>query len=664
HGDDAPLVSDAEYDALRRENEALEALFPNLTLSDGPSTTVGAPVKSGFAKVKHARPMLSLGNAFNSEDVSDFVEGVQKFLSLPDDELLELVAEPKIDGLSASLRYENGVFVQGATRGDGVEGEDITANLRTIDDIPHKLQGTFPDVLEVRGEVYMSKTDFFAMNAELEADGKKIFANPRNAAAGSLRQIDVSKTAKRKLSFFAYSLGDLDVGAGGELADTHFGFLQQLADWGFVTNTLSATAPSADGLIKIYDGIGEQRANLPYDIDGVVYKVNRFDYQNRMGMRSRTPRWAIAHKFPAEKATTTLNEISIQVGRTGALTPVANLEPVNVGGVMVSRATLHNEDELRRKDIRVGDRVEIQRAGDVIPQIVRVLDADRPDRGPEFTMPTTCPICGSATLKPEGEAVLRCTGALVCDAQQLEGLKHFVSRDALDIDGFGRKNVDLFHERGDVKNFGDIFRLHTKQADIAAMEGWGETSAAKLIAAIEERRTIGLDRLIFGLGIRQVGATTAKLLARHYGTWDAFYTAIKAAHVIGSEERGDLNAIDGIGPGVSEDLINFFANPQSRDLVEDLVAQLTIEAVEAPQTDGSPVAGKTLVFTGTLEKMSRAEAKARAEALGAKVSGSVSKKTDLVIAGPGAGSKAKKAAELGIELIDEDTWIELAASAG
>lgn len=646
------VISDSKFDRLRIALSQIEEKFPSLAGKVPASVSVGAPPSSRFAKIAHARPMLSLGNAFVDEDVTDFEQRVRRFLGLAEDAPLTFTTEPKIDGLSASLRYENGVLIIGATRGDGTTGEDITANLKTLHDIPHRIE-TDLAVVEVRGEVYLAKSDFQALNTRLADEGKKLFANPRNAAAGSLRQKDPSKTADKPLSFFAYASGELSA----PVSETHSGWLDQLKAWGFSVNDLSQTAGSAAELLEIYRDIDRQRADLPYDIDGVVYKVDRLDYQQRLGQVARAPRWAIAHKFAAEKAETTLNAISIQVGRTGALTPVAELEPVNVGGVLVSRATLHNREELARKDIRVGDRVRIQRAGDVIPQVVEVLDADRADRGPAFEFPQACPVCGSPAVRPEGEAITRCTGGLICSAQVLEGLIHFVSRQAFDIDGLGAKNVQLFHELGWVNSFADIFRLHKKRDDLLARDGWKDTSVDNLMAAIEAKRTIPLDRVIYGLGIRQIGAETAKLLARNYGDWPAFAAGMEAARVTGSEALEQLLSIDGIGAAVAADLTQFFASDANRAVMEDLADQLTIEAMAAPSADDSPLAGKTLVFTGTLEQMTRAEAKARAEQLGAKVAGSVSKKTDLLIAGPGAGSKAKKAAELGVETIDEAAWI-------
>ncbi|MDA8602985.1 NAD-dependent DNA ligase LigA [Alphaproteobacteria bacterium] len=652
---DAPVLSDGDYDALRAEVVAIEAAFPDLITDESPTQTVGAAPAGGFEKVTHARPMLSLANAFTDDDVVEFFGRVRRFLSLSEQAAIEMTCEPKIDGLSAAITYKQGKFTLGATRGDGSVGENITANLAVIGDVPKQLTGdNVPDVLEVRGEVYMAKDDFAAMNAALEADGKKVFANPRNAAAGSLRQLDPSITATRPLRFFAYALGQVS----GDVGSSHWELLDRLKRWGFVTNPLNRLCTSAEDVLTFYHDIETRRAALGYDIDGVVYKVNRFDYQNRMGQVSRSPRWATSHKFPAERAVTTLNEITLQVGRTGALTPVANLEPVTVGGVVVSRATLHNEDELDRKDIRAGDTVVIQRAGDVIPQVVEVLLDRRPDDSAKFVFPDACPVCGAPTSRPEGEVVRRCSGDLVCSAQVVERLKHFISRDALDIDGFGAKNVEQFYSFGWVKTPADIFTLGEREAEIAQLEGWGPASAAKLRNAIEARRTIPLDRLMFGLGIRQIGIDTARVLARTYETAETLFAQFDLLVAFDEAANAEMLAIDGIGPSVVSEARRFFTNPDNRAAVDALLEHVTIEAVQAPTIDADSVlAGKTVVFTGTLTQMSRAEAKARAEALGAKVSGSVSKKTDLVVIGLDAGSKAKKAAELNLETMDEDQWV-------
>lgn len=665
HQEDAPVVSDAEYDALFQRLLALEAAHPDLATDDSPSQSVGAAPAQGFAKVRHAVPMLSLGNAFDAEDVGEFLARVRRFLNLEDADSPEIVAEPKIDGLSVSLRYEDGVFVRGATRGDGNEGEDITANLRTIGDIPDTLAGPAPDIVEVRGEVYLPRSAFLELNARQDGAGAKLFANPRNAAAGSLRQLDTAVTASRPLRMFAYAWGELSA----DVAETQWDFLEQAKAWGFETNPLSLICRNLDDILTNYTAISEQRPSLDYDIDGIVYKVNRLDLQRRLGFVSRAPRWAIAHKFPAEQATTVLQGIDIQVGRTGSLTPVARLEPVTVGGVVVSNATLHNEDEITRKDVRVGDTVVVQRAGDVIPQVVRAITEKRPKGAKAFVFPDKCPICGSDAVRGPDEAVRRCTGGLTCAAQVVERLKHFVSRDAFDIEGFGAKHITAFHDDGLISSPGDIFRL--EESVVAEREGWGEQSAANLIRAIEERKNIPLDRFIYALGIRQVGQATARLLARNYGSFADWHASMcraaaeragnpdemKKPELVG-ETFAALCDIDQIGISVADDLVAFFAEAHNTDVLDDLGALLDIEAFEAPTVD-SALAGKTIVFTGTLEKMTRSEAKARAEALGAKVSGSVSSKTDLVVAGPGAGSKAKKATELGIETIDEDAWIAM-----
>lgn len=654
--DDEPVVSDADYDALFARLMELEDAFPDLRNEDSPTQRVGAAPAQGFAKVRHSIPMLSLGNAFNDEAVGEFLARIRRFLSIGDEDPLEIVGEPKIDGLSVSLRYENGTFVQGATRGDGAEGEDITANLKTIRDIPNTLQGDAPEIVEVRGEVYLPKSAFLQLNASQEAEGNKIFANPRNAAAGSLRQLDASITAKRPLSMFAYSWGELSA----DVADSQWGFLETISDWGFQINPISRLCHSLEEVLDLYNHIGEQRASLDYDIDGVVYKVNRIDLQRRLGFVSRAPRWAVAHKFPAEQATTILNGIDIQVGRTGSLTPVARLQPVTVGGVVVSNATLHNEDEIARKDVRIGDTVVIQRAGDVIPQVVRPVLENRPKDAEPYTFPNTCPVCGSEAVRDIDEAVRRCTGGLICSAQSVERLKHFVSRNAFDIEGLGAKNITAFHADGLIEGPADIFRLQEKRDILLEREGWGEQSVDNLLAAIDERRAIELDRFIYALGIRQVGQATARLLARTYGSIAAWRQAMADAQDREGEAYQDLLNIDGIGASVAEDLLAFVHEDHNRQVLDDLEALLEIAEFEAPDSD-SELSGKTIVFTGTLEKMTRSEAKARAESLGAKVSGSVSSKTDLVVAGPGAGSKAKKAAELGIETIDEDAWIALSA---
>ncbi|WP_439110519.1 NAD-dependent DNA ligase LigA [Lentibacter sp.] len=669
HGADAPELSDADYDALKRRNADIEAAFPELKRADSPSEQVGAAPGEGFAKVRHAVRMLSLGNAFEAADVEDFTARVAKFLGLAES-ALSFTAEPKIDGLSLSLRYENGQLVQAATRGDGETGENVTANARTIEGLPQSLQNA-PEVLEVRGEVYMRHDDFAALNAAQEARGAKPFANPRNAAAGSLRQLDSSITRQRPLAFFAYAWGEVSA----PLAETQMGAIERLRDWGFETNPFTALCAGADELIAHYEQIGTARPDLPYDIDGVVYKVNDLALQARLGFRSTTPRWAIAHKFAAELAWTRLEAIDIQVGRTGALSPVARLTPVTVGGVVVSNATLHNEDyilgrdnkgeEIRAgKDIRIGDLVQVYRAGDVIPKIADVDLSQRPEGAAPYVFPHLCPECGSEAIREEGDAVRRCTGGLICPAQAVEKLKHFVSRKAFDIDGLGAKQIEMFYsdDQLPIREPADIFTLQRRDAGqltkLKNREGWGARSAEKLFEAIDEKRKIGFARLLFALGIRHVGEQAGKLFANYYLSWDAFVTAVRAAEDESSAAWADLLSIDGVGEVMARALVTAFAQEHERESILRLVAELEVEDAEAVTRD-SPVAGKTLVFTGTLEKMSRAEAKARAESLGAKVSGSVSAKTDLLIAGPGAGSKAKKAADLGIETLDEDGWIAL-----
>ncbi len=661
--EDEPEISDADYDALRRRNDEIEAAFPELVLENSPSQRVGAAPSEKFGKVRHAISMLSLGNAFADEDVHEFVARIRRFLKLGDDEVVEVTAEPKIDGLSISLRYEAGRLVQAATRGDGQEGENVTRNVETIADIPRKVVGDdFPDVFEVRGEIYMSHKDFARLNEMQLAAGAKVFANPRNAAAGSLRQLDPSITASRPLRFFAYAWGQVD-----QLpADTQRGVLDAFDRWGFPVNPLTRLCISVDELLAHYRSIEQQRASLGYDIDGVVYKVNRLDWQERLGFVSRSPRWAVAHKFAAEKATTVLEGIDIQVGRTGALTPVARLKPVTVGGVVVSNATLHNEDEIIRKDIRIGDTVTIQRAGDVIPQVLGHLPDKRPADAVEYVFPTTCPACGSHAVRETNEktgkmdVVRRCTGGLICPAQRVERLKHFVSRNAFDIEGMGDKVIQEFYDDGLIQSPQDIFTLRERDErslkKLKDREGWGGTSAGNLFAAIDERRSIGLDRFIYSLGIRHVGETTGRTLARSYGTADQFLDAIAAAQDHASEAYADLVNIDGIGDVVARAVAEFFAEPHNLSVVRELVGDhLDIQPLESVDT-GSPVSGMTIVFTGALERMTRDEAKAMAERLGAKVAGSVSKKTNLVVAGPGAGSKLKKATELGVEVISEDDW--------
>jgi len=680
HQKDAPDISDAAYDDLKRRNAAIEARFPALKRADSPSEQVGAAPADGFQKITHSIPMLSLGNAFDDTDVTEFDTSIRKYLGLSADAPLAYTAEPKIDGLSLALRYENGRLIHAATRGDGTTGENVTANARTIADIPTQLSDA-PDLLEVRGEVYMSHADFEALNARQTEAGGKTFANPRNAAAGSLRQLDAAITASRPLKFFAYAWGSLSA----PLAETQKGAIDRLAALGFQTNPLTELCDGPERMIAHYRAIEAQRATLGYDIDGVVYKVDDLALQGRLGFRSTTPRWAIAHKFPAELAWTRLDGIDIQVGRTGALSPVARLQPVTVGGVVVSNATLHNEDYIagrdangapirEGKDIRVGDWVQVYRAGDVIPKVADVDLSKRPADANPFEFPKTCPECGSPAVREEGDAVRRCTGGVICPAQVVERMKHFVSRAAFDIEGLGAKQVEQFYADGWVKEPADIFLLEERYGSglqqLKNKDGWGEKSASNLFAAIAEKKRIDFNRLLFGLGIRHLGEAAAKDLARHFDDWAALAATVdQAAAEPACQDAGkaaldaspawsEFLAIDGVGLTLTLSLVQAFANAEERASFERLVAHLDIVPLEAAASD-SPVAGKTVVFTGTLEKMTRAEAKARAEALGAKVSGSVSAKTDLVVAGPGAGSKAKKAADLGIETLDEDGWLAL-----
>lgn len=710
HTEDAPRMDDAEYDRLKRRNALIEARFPALKRADSPSEQVGAAPADGFSKVRHTLRMMSLANAFADGDVVDFDKGIHRYLGLSDSAPIAYTAEPKIDGLSLSLRYEHGQLVQAATRGDGSIGENVTQNARTIADIPEHLTGA-PDVLEVRGEVYMSHEDFAALNERQAESGGKPFANPRNAAAGSLRQLDAEITRSRPLRFFAYSWGELSE----PLGQTQSEAIGRLAALGFQTNPLTRRCDSVSDMLSQYAQIEEARPNLCYDIDGVVYKVDDLSLQERLGFRSTTPRWAIAHKFPAELAWTRLEAIDIQVGRTGALSPVARLTPVTVGGVVVSNATLHNEDYIAGrdsngdvirdgKDIRVGDWVQVYRAGDVIPKIADVDLSKRPDWSEPFVFPQTCPQCGSDAIREEGDAVRRCTGGLICPAQAVEKLRHFVSRAAFDIEGLGARQIEQFYADGWISEPADIFTLRnrygTGMQQLKNREGWGEKSADNLFAAIDERRRISLQRLLFGLGIRHVGEVAAADLAQHFGTWDALVKTIDAAKPAALAQRAadaseaaerraaaeenrrakvkenrekawegvapqarlawdEITGIDGIGPAVAAALVTSFSQDTERASIERLVNLLDVQAAEKTATEGSPVAGKTVVFTGSLEQMTRAEAKARAESLGAKVSGSVSAKTDIVVAGPGAGSKEKKAREFGLTILDEDGWLDL-----
>ena len=658
HADDAPEISDADFDALVRRNAELEAQFPQLVRDDSPSRLVGHEVAaSPLSKVRHEQRMMSLDNAFSDEEVAEFVARVRRFLALPDDAEVAMTAEDKIDGLSCSLRYEQGVLVRAATRGDGQVGEDVTANVATITDIPQRLTGAIPEVFEIRGEVYMSKADFAALNAAQAAKGDKVFANPRNAAAGSLRQKDASVTASRRLCFLAHGWG----AASAIPAQTQFAMMQQIAAWGVPISPQLILCNDTATMLQHYRNIEHTRADLPYDIDGVVYKVDRLDWQERLGFVAKSPRWAQAHKFPAERAETTLEAIDIQVGRTGKLTPVGRLKPVTVGGVVVSNVTLHNRDEIARLGLRVGDRVVLQRAGDVIPQVVENLTRDDPRNA--YAFPDHCPECQSEAVAEEGEVDVRCTGGLVCPAQRTERLRHFVSRVALDIEGLGEKTILEFFALGWLESPADVFRLHQHRAEILTREGWKEKSVDNLLAAIEAKRSPDAARLLFALGIRHVGAVTARDLLKRFANLPALREAAQKAHAGDEEAKAELTSIDGIGPAVVEALGDFFHEPHNVGVWDDILTQVSPPDYVV-ETKDSPVAGKTVVFTGALETMSRDEAKAQAEALGARSAGSVSAKTDLVVAGPGAGSKLKKAQELGIEVIDEAAWAEIVKSAG
>jgi DNA ligase (NAD+) len=672
HKDDAPDLTDADYDALKRRNLAIEARFPALKRPDSPTDQVGAAPSDGFGKIKHDVRMLSLENAFGAADITDFDDRVRKFLGISG--AVSYTAEPKIDGLSLSLRYVNGKLTQAATRGDGEVGENVTENARTIADIPQRLHGdNIPALMDIRGEVYMSHADFAALNARNSASGEKTFANPRNAAAGSLRQLDARVTASRPLKFFAYAWGALS----DPLAKTQSGAIARMHNFGFQTNPLTTLCDGPDAMLAQYRAIEAQRSTLGYDIDGVVYKVDDLALHSRLGFRSSTPRWAIAHKFPAELAWTRLESIDIQVGRTGALSPVARLKPVTVGGVVVSNATLHNEDYIQGRDskgnpirqgrdIRVGDLVQVYRAGDVIPKIADVDLSQRPATAQPYTFPDLCPDCGSPANREPGDAVRRCTGGLICPAQAVERLKHFVARGGFDIEGLGAKQVEAFFNDPDlpIKTPADIFTLQTRDEaqplrKLKNRDGWGEKSVTNLFAAIDEKRQIPLNRLIFALGIRHVGDSSASLLANHYTSWAGFEAAMTHAEIGSGPEWRDLTAIDGVGDVLAASLVTAFHHLAERAAIDALAAHLTVQDAIQNAPQDSPVAGKTVVFTGTLEKMSRAEAKSRAEQLGAKVAGSVSAKTDLVIAGPGAGSKAKAAEALGVAIIDEDAWLAL-----
>ena len=681
--EDAPTISDAAYDGLVQRHRAIEAKFPHLVDLFSAPHQVGASPVGRFGKIRHAKPMLSLDNAFEDGDVIDFLARVKNFLRLGAEADVCIVAEPKIDGLSMSLRYEKGKLVSAATRGDGSEGEDVTANVRTIADVPPHLFGeSWPEVLEVRGEIYMPKAAFLRLNEAQAASGDKVFANPRNAAAGSLRQLDPTVTAKRPLRFFAYAWGEVSALP----ADTQWGMLQALKGYGFPVNPLIRRCETLAEILAFYRQIEADRASLDYDIDGVVYKVDRLDWQDRLGQVARSPRWATAHKFPAEQATTVLRAIEIQVGRTGALTPVAKLEPVTVGGVVVSNATLHNEDEIARKDVRVGDTVIVQRAGDVIPQIVGAVLERRPtDPEPKkYEFPHTCPVCGSHAEREAGEAIRRCTGGLICAAQRVERLRHFVSRTAFDIEGLGERSIEAFFADGFINAPADIFRLRDRADEIKRREGWGPQSVNNLLASIETRRTVALDRFIYALGIRHVGEVTARDLAKGYGTIEALRTALETlgqerAGLVGQWRANGMSEADAdkrlaqemqlrigiaqVGPVVAEALVDFFAEPHNVEVVNDLLSEVTVEPFVF-ETVESEVSGKTMVFTGSLVQMTREEAEDRAQRLGAKIAKSVSKKTDIVVAGPGAGSKLKKAAELGVQVIDEDAWVAILGRVG
>jgi DNA ligase (NAD+) len=656
----APLISDAEYDKLRQRLEAIEARYPELVSAESPTQKVGAKAAEGFGKITHSVPMLSLANAFDESDLQEFLSKIRRFLGLAESEDVACLCEPKIDGLSFSATYEHGQYITGATRGDGEVGEDITANLASVLHFPKALEGdVIPERIESRGEVYMDKGDFTALNMAREAAGEPLFANPRNAAAGSLRQLDASITASRRLRYFVYGIGDNN----GLSLESQKGLMDWFNRAGFITNPLTRLAEHAQDIMDRYEDLGEKRPNLAYDIDGMVVKVNRADWQERLGAVQRSPRWAIAFKFPAEQVETIVEAIDIQVGRTGALTPVARLTPVTVGGVVVSNATLHNEDEIARKDVRIGDTVVVQRAGDVIPQVVSVNLARRPEGTSAFTAMTTCPVCGSPAEREESEAVRRCTGGLVCEAQQIERLKHFVSRGAFDIEGLGTKQIEAFWNWGMLRNADDIFTLEVRDeaslTKIRNRDGWGEKSASKLFEAIDNAKTIPLKRFIYALGIRHIGEGNAELLARHYGNVKAWELAmIEAGQDNTSHAYTQLMSIDGIGGKVAHALLEFFRNEAQKTLFDTLLTHISVEDAPKPVAT-SAVSGKTVVFTGSLQRMSRDEAKAQATSLGAKVAGSVSAKTDYVVAGADAGSKLKKATELGVQVLSEDAWLAL-----
>lgn len=661
HGLDQPVITDADYDRLRRRLEAILQAFPDLADSDLKAAhSVGAAPLESFEKYTHSVAMLSLANAFSDEDVEGFLSRIRRFLNLPDDAPIEIMAEPKIDGLSMNLLYERGELQVGATRGDGEVGENITQNVKTIRDIPHSLSGkTIPQRIEIRGEIYMNKTDFLSLNAQRQASGEPSFANPRNASAGSVRQLDSSITAKRPLKFFAYAWGDVNPPFLGTLETAR----SQIEAMGFTLNNPVKVCQSFTEIKAYYTYIQENRSLLPYDIDGIVLKVNDLNLQARLGFITRSPRWAIAWKFAAEQAQTHIRDITIQVGRTGALTPVAELEPVNVGGVIVSRATLHNEDEIARKDIRKGDLVIIQRAGDVIPQIVSVLNKENPERESPYHFPDHCPVCGAYAHRPVDEAVRRCTGGLTCDAQIVERLKHFVSRDALDIEGLGARTIVELHAEGYLKDPSDIFalpqRIASGEIQLRNREGWGARSEQKLIDSIQARREVKLDRFIYALGIRQIGKTTAEMLAERYLSFESFKQEMISAQDKTSASFQKLDDMDGIGPSMADELIDFFKEAHNRSLIEKLCSYMTILNLEIKAKEQTAYSGKIIVFTGILEKMSRSEAKEKAKELGFKVGSSVSANTDIVVCGSDAGSKAKKAQELGVQIISEADWLEM-----
>ncbi|MBX7147147.1 MAG: NAD-dependent DNA ligase LigA [Alphaproteobacteria bacterium] len=658
HQKDTPEISDAAFDKLFQRNQAIEKKFPHLKREDSPSQFVGSAPAAVFSKIPHGVPMLSLNNGFSKEHIVDFIKKICRFLSLSEN-ALEFIAEPKIDGVSTNLLYENGFLTKGATRGDGKVGEDITNNLKTIKDIPHKIHGgNIPKRIEIRGEIYITKNDFLELNQSREKEEENLFANPRNAAAGSLRQLDSTITASRPLRFFAYGYGLHQ----DKSFNTEQEFLDQLKKWAFPIPTTYRLCKTLDDMLDFHAFMEKERAKLSYDIDGVVYKINQIHLQERLGIISRTPRWAIAHKFTAEQAITFLQNITIQVGRTGTLTPVAELAPVNVGGVIVTRASLHNEDEIKRKDIRIGDMVKIQRAGDVIPQIVGVIVDQRPIHSEEFIFPDHCPVCGSHTIRESDEAIRRCTGGLICSAQIIERLRHFVSRDAFDIDGLGYKHIERFYQEGLIKTPTDIFHLKNKINILETLEGWGKQSIKNLLESIEKRRTISLDRFIYALGIRQIGQRTSGLIAKHYKTYDQWYKSMISSSRDNNEDREELVNIDGIGPSTVNDIISFFTEPHNLSLLENLIKEIEIENISSHSNNNLLLSGKTLVFTGTLNTMSRTEAKALAEKLGATVTSSVSKQTDFVIIGSDAGSKANKATSLGVKILNETEWIKLTTS--